>query len=184
MSENEGTVTLASTTYRVQGDSRVLSVVTSGASYSPGTPVGQAIENVFGNVQVLFGAIVLLAGFATIGGTTAAFAQAVHARGRTIGIHRATGATDRQVLWMLVRDAVVIALPSTLVGVLIAYVALRVLEFSGLLVVFGIRLSIPAVPWLVAMVIVGGLLLSMTSVVAGALGFLRAPPTRLLRLRE
>jgi ABC-type lipoprotein release transport system permease subunit len=178
------TVTLASTTYRVQGDRRVLSVVARGASYSPGTPVGQAIENVFGNVQVLFGAIVLLAGFATIGGTTAAFAQAVHARGRTIGIHRATGATDRQVLRMLVRDAVVIALPSTVVGVVVAYLALGVLELSGLLVVFGIRLSIPAVPWLLAMVVVGGVVLSMTSVVVGGLGYLRASPTRLLRLRE
>ena len=178
------TVTLASTTYRVQGDSRVLSIAAQGASYSPGTPVGQAIENVFGNVQVLFGAIVLLAGLATIGGTTAAFAQAVHARGRTIGVHRATGATDRQVLRLLVRDAVVIALPSTVVGVVVAYVALRLLEFSGLLVVFGIRLSIPAVPWLIAMVVGGGLVLSVTSVVVGALGFLRAPPTRLLRLRE
>jgi ABC-type lipoprotein release transport system permease subunit len=182
--EGGETVTLASTTYRVRGDSRVLSVVASGASYSPGTPVGQAIENVFGNVQVLFGAIVLLAGFATVGGTTAAFAQAVHARGRTIGIHRATGATDRQVLRTLVRDAVVIALPSTLVGVVLAYLALRLLEFSGFLVVFGIRLSIPAVPWVIAMVVGGGLVLSMTSVVVGALGYLRAPPTRLLRLRE
>jgi hypothetical protein len=79
---------------------------------------------------------------------------------------------------------VVIALPSTLVGVVLAYLALRLLEFSGFLVVFGIRLSIPAVPWVIAMVLVGGLALSVTSVVVGALGFLRAPPTRLLRLRE
>jgi hypothetical protein len=34
------------------------------------------------------------------------------------------------------------------------------------------------------MVVGGGLVLSMTSVVVGALGYLRAPPTRLLRLRE
>ena len=34
---------------------------------------------------------------------------------------RATGATDRQVLRMLVKDAVLIALPSTVVGVVVAY---------------------------------------------------------------
>jgi hypothetical protein len=183
-SSPDGEVTLATTTYRVRGDDRILSLVAREGSYSAGTPVGQAIENVFGNVQVLFGAIVFLAGLATVGGTTAAFAQAVHARGRTIGIRRATGATPRQLLQLLVVDACRIAVPSTLVALVVAGVALAVLDASGLLVVFGIRLTIPAVPWVLAMAGGGAIVLSVVSVVAGAASFLRASPGQLLRTRE
>ena len=182
--ESGTNTTLATATYRVRGDDRVLSVVASGGSYTPGTPVGQAIENVFGNVQVLFGAIVVLASLATIGGTTAAFAHAVHARGRTIGIRRATGATDRQILRVLVGDACRIAVPSTFVGIVVAVAAMFVLEASGLLVVFGIQLGVPTLPWLVVMVFCGGIVLSVVSVVIGGLRFLRVSPVQLLRLTE
>jgi hypothetical protein len=183
-STGEQTRTLANATYRVRGDDRVLSVVASGGSYAQGTPVGQAIENVFGNVQVLFGAIVVLAGFATVGGTTAAFAHAVHARGRTIGVRRATGATDRQILRILVADACRIAVPSTVAAVVLAVAAMFLLEAARLLVVFGIQLTVPTVPWLLAMVALGGVALSVVSVVVGGLQYLRVSPVRLLRLSE
>jgi hypothetical protein len=183
-STGEQTRTLANATYRVRGDDRVLSVVASGGSYAQGTPVGQAIENVFGNVQVLFGAIVVLAGFATVGGTTAAFAHAVHARGRTIGIRRATGATDRQILRILVADACRIAVPSTVAAVALAVAAMFLLEATRLLVVFGIQLTVPTVPWLLVMVALGGVALSVVSVVVGGVQYLRASPVELLRLSE
>jgi hypothetical protein len=81
-------------------------------------------------------------------------------------------------------DALKIALPSTVVAVVVAWAGLAVLSWAGLLVVFGIRLTIPLALWVVVMVFVGGLALSVVSVAVAASGFLRGSPAQLLRLRE
>jgi uncharacterized membrane protein len=54
------------------------------------------------------------------------------------------------------------------------------LERLGLLVVFGIRLVVSVVPWVLAMVAVG----AVVSVVAGGARFLLTAPARLLRAGE
>jgi hypothetical protein len=107
---------LARTTYRVEeasGGGR--GSLQPQGEYASGTGVGRAIENVFGNVQVLFLVMIILAGTSTIGGTTAAFAQAVQSRQQEIGIYRATGATRRQLLWLLASDASRIAVPAGII---------------------------------------------------------------------
>ncbi|WP_331457026.1 FtsX-like permease family protein, partial [Haloferax profundi] len=159
---SDGTV-LTTTTYRVTGDERVAATLASQGEYSEGTGISRAIENVFGNVQLLFVVMVSLAGLSTIGGTTATFAQAVHANRRVIGIHRATGASRRRILWMLATDAVRLAIPATIVSFTTAVTLLWLLEQLNVLVIFGIRLSVPFSPTLVVAGGVGSLALAVCS---------------------
>jgi hypothetical protein len=172
---------LARTTYRVEKASGG-----SGGSprpqgeYASGTGVGRAIENVFGNVQVLFLVMIILAGVSTIGGTTAAFAQAVQSRQREIGIYRATGATRRQLLWLLASDAFRIAAPAGIISFIGIYLILSVLSTANLLVIFGVRLSVPLTPFIGLSVLLTSTILAIVAAVAAGWAFLRGDVTRIL----
>lgn len=175
---------LATTTYEVTGDERVSSTVAFEGEYSQGSGIGRAVESVFGNVRALFLVMVVLAGASTVGGTAATFAHAVHANRRRIGIYRATGASRRQLLATLVRDAVTLALPATVVAFATAFACLHLLSWADVLVVFGIRLSVPLSPWLLVGSGVGALLLAVGSAVGVGYVFLVADPDRLLRAEQ
>lgn len=172
---------LATTTYRVTGDRRVTSTLASQVSYSQGTGVGRAIENVFGNVQVLSLVMISLAGLSTVGGTAATFAHAVHANRRRIGIYRATGASRRQLLGALVRDAITLAVPAAVVAFSIAFACLWALAEQNFLVVFGIKMEVSLSPTLLAGSIVGALTLAVTSALGVGYAFLVSEPDQLLR---
>lgn len=171
---------LATTTYEVTGDERIAATLASEGAYASGTGIGRAIENVFGNVQVLFLIVIGLAGLSVIGGTTATFAYAVYTSNQTIGIHRATGASPRQILQMLFADAVRIAVPAALLAFGIAFSVLQVLVLADLLVVFGVRLAVPLSPFIVGVTVLGGALLAVVSALGAGAVFAYAVPYRLL----
>jgi ABC-type antimicrobial peptide transport system permease subunit len=172
--------TLATTTYEVTGDERVAATVASEGEYASGTGIGRAIENVFGNVQVLFLIITGLAGLSVVGGTTATFAYAVYTSKRTIGVHRATGARPAQILRLLFTDAVRIAVPAALLAFVIAFALLQVLVWTDVLVVFGVRLAVPVSPFVVGATVLGGTVLAVVSALGAGIVFAYATPRRLL----
>jgi ABC-type antimicrobial peptide transport system permease subunit len=116
----------------------------------------------------------------TVGGTTATFAQAVHARRRTVGIHRATGATPWGVLRRVLRDAVLVGSVAALLATLLAQLGLLALSRLGYLTVFGVRLS----PVLEPTVLLGCLVAAVGVTVLGAtlatVGLLTVAPGALL----
>lgn len=177
---SDGTV-IATTTYRVTGDERVAATLANQGEYSEGTGISRAIENVFGNVQLLFVVMVSLAGLSTIGGTTATFAQAVHSNRRVIGVYRATGASRRRILWMLTTDAVQLAIPAAIVSFAAALTLLWALEQVQVLVIFGIRLAVPLSPTLVALAALGAVCLAVCSAVLAGYAFVRYDVGRNLR---
>lgn len=177
---SDGTI-LATTTYRVSGDERITSTLASQGEYSQGTGIGRAIENVFGNVQVLFVVMIALAGASTIGGTVATFAHAVHANRRQIGIYRATGASRRHLLGTLVVDAIKLSLPSTVLAFGTAFVIMHALAWADVLVVFGIKLQIPLSMGLLVGSAVGAFGLAVGSALGIGYVFLNVDPGRLLQ---
>jgi ABC-type antimicrobial peptide transport system permease subunit len=150
--------------YVVRGDRHVSAGVRADGAYAPGTGVGRSIREVFGNLWVVLGAVVLLAGATTAGATTATFAQAVHRRRRTLGVYRATGADGRRLLALVLADVVRIAVPASVIAVALAAAAARLLAESGVLVAFGVRLGLGAPAW----VLPAGVLLSIAIAAVGA----------------
>lgn len=176
---SNGTV-LATTTYEVTGDERIAATLAAEGEYASGTAVGRAVESVFGNVQVLFLIIIGLAGLSVVGGTTATFAYGVYVNTRSIGIHRATGASPGRILRTLFGDAVRIAVPASLLAFGIAVSVLQALVWADLLVVFGVRLTVPLSPFVVGATVLGGVLLAVVSAVGAGAVFAYAVPYRLV----
>lgn len=172
---------VATTTYRVEGDAESLSAISGSGSYARGTGISQAIVSVFGNVQVLFATLFVLAGLASVGATTATFARAVQTRERTVGVYRATGSSRGRVLGILLVDALKLALPSALVGVVAGTAVMYAFEAAGLLVAFGVRLQIPLEPWVLVGTVVAAVGLAVVSALGAGAAFLWSRPTALLR---
>ncbi|WP_101297145.1 ABC transporter permease [Halegenticoccus soli] len=172
--------TIAREQYTVVGDDRVFSTMAGNAEYSPGTGMGRAIESVFGNVQVLLAAMVVLAGLTTVGSTTATFAQAVHARRRAIGIYRATGADPAWILKTVLLDVCRLSVPAAIIATAATLLLTRALAATDLLTVFGIRVSLVVSPTVVLGIVVGSILLALVSALIALLPALGTAPTRLL----
>jgi hypothetical protein len=169
--------------YRVTGDERVLSALASGGRTGT-TGVGQAIEVAFGNLRVVVGALLGLAALMTVGGTTATFAGAVHARRRTIGIHRATGARPRDVLALVGRDAALVGAVASVLAVVLAQAGLLVLARLGFLAAFGVRLPPTLGPLALAGTVLGGVALTVLGAGLATVGLLLASPADLLDDRD
>lgn len=107
---------LAETTYRVTGDERIDSALgTSGRSGT--TSIGQAATVAMGNLNLALGILWVLGAAMIIGGSGSAFAGAVHAYHRTIGIHWAVGAIRLQIVKPVLGDAIQIG--SIAVGIVL-----------------------------------------------------------------
>ena len=171
---------IARTEYTVEGDQRLFSALASNGQYSGGAGIGQAIRSVFGNVQLLFITMVVLAGLTTIGTTAATFAQVIHARRRAIGVHRATGASPRGVLWTVLRDVCLISLPAAVIALALAVSIVHLLGEFKLLTPFGIRLSTATPPAVLLGTAVGAFVLSVVGAGLATAPFLSRPPTGLL----
>jgi len=173
---------VAATTYTVRGDDRIVSALASaGVDQEP--PLSSAIEVAFGNLQLLLGALGLLAGLMTVGGTVAALASAVQARRRTIGIHRATGATKRHVLRIVLADTIRIGTVAMALALGAGLAGLAAVAAVGYLTAFGVQ--VPVVPhWWVAAGIVSGMAVLLISSAGLATAVLLAhSPSELLRDR-
>ena len=165
--------------YRVTGDRRIVSALaTTGGGGTTG--ISQGIEVLFGNFQILVGALLGLAALMTVGGTTATFAQAVDARRRTIGIHRATGAPPRRVLRLVLADAARIGIVASVAALVLALLALQALDAAGYLTFYGISLRPIPSPAVTVGVIVGSLCVTLLGATLTTLALLRASPASLL----
>jgi hypothetical protein len=131
---------VATTSYRVTGDDRVVAALASSGQTGT-TGVSQAAASAFGNLQVVLGVLVGLAGLMTVGGTTATFAGAVHARRQTLGVHRATGATPVAVFRLVLRDAVLVGIVGAALATALAQAGLLALGELGFLTAFGVRIE-------------------------------------------
>lgn len=147
--------------FTVVGDSRLAAALATSGSQSGSSGIGQAISTVFGNLQLVVGTLVGLAGVMVVGSVSAAFASAVHARRRTLGIFRATGATPFRVQRLVLADAVRLGGVAAILGVALGVALARVLEQAGLLTIYGIRLSIQP-----SLALIGGLAIASVGLVA------------------
>ena len=172
----------AERTYEVRGDERIpAAVAASGREGS--SPLGAAIEVAFGNLQLVAVALVGLAAAMSVGATTAAFAAAIRARRRELGIYRASGATPRRILRLVVGDALRVGLAATAVAAGLSGVGLLVLDRAGVLTVFGVRL-LPALEPLFALgAVLAALAVVVVSATLATLAALRVPPAALVRER-
>lgn len=176
---SNGTV-LARTEYTIEGDQRLSSALASNGQFSEGAGIGQAIRSVFGNIQLLFVTMVVLAGLTTIGTTAATFAQVIHARRHAIGVQRATGATPRRVLATVLVDVCLISIPASAIGIGLAVATAQILERFGTLTLFGLRLSTATPATVLVGTAVGAFLLTVIGAVLATIPFLTQSPTRLL----
>ena len=168
--------------YQVTGDERVLSALAAGGRTGT-TGVGQAIEVAFGNLRIVVGALLGLAALMTVGGTTATFAGAVHARRRTVGIHRATGARPRDVLALVARDAALVGAVASVLAVVLAQAGLLVLARLGYLAAFGVGLPPTLGPLALVGTILGGVALTVLGAGLATVALLLASPADLLEER-
>jgi ABC-type lipoprotein release transport system permease subunit len=170
---------LGGTTYEVTGDARLAAALATSGRRSA-TGIGRSLAIVLGNLQLLVATVLGLAALMTVGGTTAAFASAVQARRRTLGVHRAMGATPRQVLALVLGDAVRIGVVATAAGLALGGSALWALDAAGLLTVYGVRVLATVDPVVVAATAAGSLALAGAGATLAVLPLVRAMPDRLL----
>ncbi|WP_226010847.1 FtsX-like permease family protein [Halomicrobium salinisoli] len=164
--------------YRVTGDDRLASALASGGA-SGQSGIGQAVEAAFGNLRLVVAVVLGLATLMTVGGTTASFARAVHARRRTIGVYRATGASPVRVAALVFRDALVVGALGTAIAIPAGLLALRALARADYLTVFGVRLSTTPSPALLAGVVLGALAVTALGAGLATAALLRVDPYRL-----
>jgi ABC-type lipoprotein release transport system permease subunit len=172
----------ATRTYVVQGDRRIASALSTGGDYSPGASIGRGIASALGNLQILLATFLALAALATVGTVTAGFGAAVHARRKTIGIARATGATRTGVLRTVLVDAARVsgmAVPPALAA---GYLGAYLLGEAGLLTVFGVRMAPERATLVLAGSGVVAFVLALLGAALATVPLLRAPPARLLAL--
>ena len=172
---------IATTTYEVLDGNVDLESISGEARYQSGAALGQVIENTLGNIQLLLATMVALAGLMTIGSTTAAFAQAVHARHEAIAIHRSTGARPMRVLKIVVLDALRVAIPAVLLAAILALVAIRLLDALELLSIFGVRFATDAGPLILLVTLVGAVGIAVCSAALALVPALRSSPTAVWR---
>ncbi len=168
---------IATKTYEVLNGDIDFEEISEGAQYQSGAALGQVIENTLGNIQLLLATMVALAGLMTIGSTTAAFAQAVHARHEAIAIHRSTGARPTRVLKLVVLDAFRLAIPAALLAAVVALVTIHLLDALELLSVFGVRFATGSGPVLVFSTLIGAVGIAVCSAVLALVPALRSSPT-------
>ncbi|WP_277555493.1 FtsX-like permease family protein [Halobaculum limi] len=175
----DGTL-LASEQFRVRGDERVAAALAAGGREGT-SGIGRALETAFGNLQLVLGVVFGLAAALTIGGTTATFARAVHARRPTIGVYRATGAAPTQILRLVFVDALRIGAGATMLAVPAGLAGLQLAAALGYLTVFGVRISPTASPALLGGVTLAGIGLTLIGAMLATGSLLRASPTALIR---
>ncbi|WP_331234264.1 FtsX-like permease family protein [Natronorarus salvus] len=167
---------VATTEYEVVDTDFDLDAAFERGQYSSGAAMSHVVENTVGNIQLLLATMVGLAGLMTIGSTTAAFAQSVHARHETIAVYRATGAGPKRLLKIVGLDACRLAIPAALFAGIAALLAITVLDTIGVLSVFGVRFGTDVRPLLVLLTLLGAVCLAVCSAVLALLPALISTP--------
>ncbi|WP_255170535.1 FtsX-like permease family protein [Natrononativus amylolyticus] len=171
--------TLATHEYRVGGDDRLTGALAASGHYDGGGGIATAVEYAVGNLHVLLGALAGLASLTVVGATSAVLTRAVRARRRSLGIYRATGASPRRLLGLVLADAVRIGVAASLLALVVATATLEALALAGRLTVFGITLDPRPAPALAAGIVVVGVLLTALSALVATRSLVRASPASL-----
>ncbi|RDZ63825.1 peptide ABC transporter permease [Haloferax sp. Atlit-12N] len=150
-------------TYRVRGDERLATALAGSGRYTSGGGIAQAIQLVFGNLEVLLAAVVALVSLMTVGSTTAAFTRSTYGVRKTIGVYRVTGARRTDVLRLVLFDTLKVGLVASVAAFAIATAAVTALLSLGELRVFGVALTPVFSPGVVAGMVLAGLGLAVTS---------------------
>lgn len=172
--------TLSTTEYEVAGDDRLVSALAASGHYRAGGGLGTAIDYAMGNLHVLLGALTGLAAVTVVGATSAVLARAVRARQRTLAIYRATGASPRRILGLVLADAARIGTVAAAAAVVVAVGALEGLAAAGRLTAFGIALEARPTAAVALGVFGGGLALTLVAALVATVPLLRASPASLL----
>ncbi|WP_254532714.1 FtsX-like permease family protein [Natrinema gelatinilyticum] len=170
---------LTTTTYQVSGDEQVVSALAT-SGYTGGGGLGSAITYAIGNLQVVLGVLVALAAVTVVGATSLVLARAVRAQRHTLAIYRATGASPRRILALILNDALRIGAVAAIGAFLLALGFLEVLAAAGQLTGFGITLDPRPTLQLAGAVLGGGLLLTLLAAVIATVPLVRTPPAALL----
>nr|WP_255666532.1 FtsX-like permease family protein [Haladaptatus sp. DYF46] len=171
---------LASSSYLVRGDERLIAAYSNGGQSAGGTGIGGAIQSAFGNLQLLLAVLLLLAAVMTVGSTTAVFAQAVQARRRVIGVYRATGVPPTRLLRLIAMDALTIGCVAVGGALLLGIAVIVSLARLDYLVVFGVRISPTLTPSIAFGTVVGGVAIILMSACLVAGAFLLRSPAELV----
>ncbi|MFB6228320.1 MAG: FtsX-like permease family protein [Halobacteriales archaeon] len=173
-------VVLGEATFTIDVSDRALATLARLGLYQPGSGLTRSLDSLLGNFQVLQGALLVLSFLVGIGSTATVVIQATHARRRTIGIRRVTGAAPRDVVGMLLGDGLRVGAIASAIGVVSAYVGLTLLVEVGYAVLFGVRIPPLLNPWLVLGVFGGALVVVAASSVIAAWWVLRVSPGALV----
>ncbi|AKU08190.1 FtsX-like permease family protein [Haloferax gibbonsii] len=153
----------ATLTYRVRGDERLATALAGSGRYTSGGGIAQAIQLVFGNLEVLLAAVVALVSLMTVGSTTAAFTRSTYGVRKTIGVYRATGARRTDILRLVLFDTLKVGLVASAAAFVIATAAVTALLSVGELRVFGVALTPAFSPGVIAGMVLAGLGLAVAS---------------------
>ncbi|WP_433630322.1 FtsX-like permease family protein [Halomicrococcus sp. NG-SE-24] len=172
---------LATANYTVTGSDRLVAAAASSGQQTGSTGIGRAVSTAFGNLNILFGVLIVLAGLMTIGSAAATFAQAIHARQRTLGVYRATGAPPRRLLRLVLGDAFKIASVAVIGATVLAFLATRLLAMMGYLTIYGVRIVPTLSPLTLAGLTIGGFAVMLVSAFLVTSVFIRTSPVNLLQ---
>lgn len=167
------------TTYAVHGDERIASVLARVGRRGE-TGLSRAITVAFGNLRLLVGTLLALAGLMAMGGTTATFARAVHARRRSLGVRRATGASPLTIVRLVLVDALLLGGMAIGIALVAAITLLWGLSKAGYLTVYGVHLSPVPTPAIAVGAVVSGLALTALGALVATLTTLTTSPSHLL----
>jgi hypothetical protein len=171
---------LGEATFTIDISDRALATLARLGLYQSGSGLTRSLDSLLGNFQVLQGALLVLSFLVGIGSTATVVIQATHARRRTIGIQRVTGASPRDIVGTLLSDGLRVGAIASAIGVVSAYVGLTLLVEVGYAVVFGVRIPPLLDPWLVLGVFGGALAVVAASSVIAAWWVLRVSPGALV----
>jgi len=166
--------------YTIEASDRMVAMLARLGLYERGSGLVRSLEALVGNFQIMQVTLIALAFLMGIGSTATVVIQAVHARRRTVGIRRVTGASPRQVVWTILGDGLRVGVIAGLAGIVCAYAGLTALVWTGYTVIFGVRIAPLVTPWLVVGVLGGTIALVGVSSLLAAWWVLRVPPGDLL----
>lgn len=169
---------LAERSYAVAGGDRLVAAASTRARRGGvvGAGVGPAVTAAVGDLRMVAGALVALAGLAALGATLATFAATVRARRPALGVHLAVGARPGRLLRTVVADALRVGTPAAVAGVAAGAVAVRALDAAGVLVVYGVSVSPrPGLAALAGLAAAGTLLAVLAALLAAATLLRRSP---------
>jgi ABC-type antimicrobial peptide transport system permease subunit len=140
----------------------------NGLTSASSVPIYQAAKISEGNVAVAVFAIGAISALLATLAVVSVFSKEVHEGRRRLGILRTIGASSSAVRWLVFPQALGSGLAGAAVGAVLGVASALVLAGSGVFMVFGHRLELSMDPTLLASVLLGAVLISVSSALVSA----------------